>query len=141
MKSSPTRAAAVTGALLVAGALFGSIAAALGSAIAVSITERALAPFPVVAWAAIIGGVLGAPLLPVTSWLLLRRVPLGLSFVGTTVGTTVGGIVGWIAAYAINGQSIVWPVVAAVLGFFAAVLVLRTRFASPGKVAAARVAV
>lgn len=143
MNSSPARVAAVTGGLMVAGGLLGAIAAAMGAAIAVTITDRALAPFAVVAWAAIIGGVLGAPLLPATSFLLLRRVPLGMSFVGTTLGTAAGGIVGWIAAYTLNLQPIFWPVAAAVIGFFLAVLVLRMRFSSRAEMArpASRVAV
>jgi len=143
MKSSPARIAAVTAGLLVAGALFGSIAAAVGSAIAVAITDRGLPPWEIVSFAALIGGVLGAPLLPVTSWLLLRRVPLGLSFVGTTVGTTLGGVIGWIAAVTAAGNSLGWPVMGAVIGFFAAVLVLRMRFSGGREVArpASRVAV
>lgn len=143
MKSSPARIAAVTAGLLVAGALFGSVAAVIGSTIAVTITELGLPPWELVALAAIIGGVLGAPLLPVTSWLLLRRVPLGLSFVGTTVGTTLGGVIGWIAAMKAGGNPVGWPVMGAVTGFFAAVLVLRMRFSSAREVAqpASRVAV
>jgi hypothetical protein len=142
MKSSPTRIAAVTGGLMVAGALLGSLAATIGAGIAVAVTHGVLAAigWPILGWAAIIGAVLGAPLLPATSFLVLRRVPLGLSFVGTTLGAMLGGIAGWIAAVTLSRNPILWPVAAAVAGFFVAVVVLRMRFASRGEVAA-RVAV
>jgi drug/metabolite transporter (DMT)-like permease len=77
---------------------------------------------------------LGAPLLPATSWLLLRRVPLGLSFVGTTLGTVLGGVLGWVLGGGINNP-LRWPVGGALIGFFAAVIVLRARFSSRGAVA------
>ena len=128
---------------MVAGALLGSLAALVGAGIAVSVTHgvREAVSWPILGWAAIIGAVLGAPLLPATSWLLLRRVPLGLSFLGTTLGAMAGGIAGWIAAAALSGNPVLWPIVAAVIGFFAAVLVLRIRFVSRGEVGATRVAV
>ncbi|HET7462231.1 MAG TPA: hypothetical protein VFJ82_13325 [Longimicrobium sp.] len=145
MKSSPARVAAVTGGLMVAGALLGSLAALIGAGVAVAITHglgEAL-NWPILGWAAIIGAVLGAPLLPATAFLLLRRVPLGLAFVGTPPGAAVGGIAGWIAAVALSGNPLLWSVAGAVIGFFAAVLVLRIRFSSRREVArpASRVAV
>ena len=133
MNRSPARIVAVTGGLLVAGALCGIAAALIAVTIALG-----LGPY-VMVLAVTVGGIMGAALLPATSWLLLRRVPLGLSFVGTTLGAMVGGIAGWIAAAALSGNPLLWPVAAAVIGFFAAVLVLRRRF-STGAEAAARVA-
>jgi len=138
MSSSPARVAALTGVLMVAGGLLGAIAAVVGAGIAVAVTHglAAAISWPILGWAAIIGAVLGAPLLPATSFLLLRRVPLGLSFVGTAAGTVVGAVAGWIAAVVMSGNPVVWPVLTALAGFFAAVLGLRMRF--PGRAEVAR---
>lgn len=132
MNSSPARIAAVTGGLMVAGALLGSVAAVVGAGVAVAVTDGVgvAVSWPILGWAGIIGAVLGAPLLPATSFLLLRRVPLGLSWLGTTLGTMLGGIPGWIAARMYSGNPIVWPLAAAMAGFFLAVLVLRLRFSA-----------
>ena len=132
MNSSPGRILGVTAGLLAAGALFGAVAALVAAGIAVTLTHgpAAAISWPILGWAAIIGAVLGAPLLPAASFLLLRRVPLGLAFAGTTAGTAVGGIAGWIAAVAMSGNAVLWPVLAAVAGFFAAVVLLRLRFSA-----------
>jgi hypothetical protein len=133
MKSSPARIAVVTAGLLVAGALFGSIAAAIGATIAVALAGKGFAELyglTMVGVATLIGGVLGAPLLPATSWLLLRRVPMGRSWLGTTAGAVVGGLAGWFAALAVPGDEFLWPITGALIGFFAAVPVLRIRFSS-----------
>ncbi|HET7462232.1 MAG TPA: hypothetical protein VFJ82_13330 [Longimicrobium sp.] len=131
MKSSPGRVAAVTAGLMLAGGLFGGAAAAAGAAIALSITPVGLYGGMAVTVATLIGGALGAPLLPATSWLLLRRVPLGLSWLGTTLGAVVGGLAGWFAALAMQGDPVTWPILAALAGFFTAVIVLRTKFSVP----------
>jgi hypothetical protein len=141
MKSSPARIALVSVSLVAAGALFGAIAATVGAFVAVSVTDGPAAAFswPILGWAAIIGAVLGAPLLPVSSWLLLRRVPLGLAWVGTALGTVLGAVLGWIAASMLRGNPILWPITAALIGFFAAVIVLRLRFSSARPAEAVRV--
>ena len=128
MKSSPARIAALTTALLVAGGALGALAAAVGLVIAGAITEHDFPPLEILAVAMLVGGALGAPLLPATSWLLLRRVPLGLSWLGTTVGTVAGGVAAWVAAAFMSGDPILWAVTGAVIGFFFAVIVLRARF-------------
>src|SRR4051812_9754400 len=46
-------------------------------------------------FAAMVGALFGGVLLPLTAWLFLRRVPLGLAVLGTAVGTIVGGVAGW----------------------------------------------
>jgi hypothetical protein len=137
MKSSPARAATVTFALLLAGAIIGAMAGVLGALIAVAITDGPGAAFSpmIVGMAAILGGVLGAPLLPAASWLLMRRVPLGAAFLGTPLGAMLGGIAGWVLAVTLDGNPILWPAGAAILGFLAAVLLLRRRFAAPREAA------
>jgi hypothetical protein len=94
MKGNRTRAFAVTGGLLLAGAICGSVAALTGFSI-VSLLVWRVAP-PLIAWFVVAAGgaILGAPLLPATGWLLMRRVPLWLSFVGTTAGAVIGGVLG-----------------------------------------------
>lgn len=132
MNRSPARIAAVTAGLLVAGGLFGGIAAAIGATVAAFVTFDGLDAYGgmVVAFAALVGASLGAPLLPDTSWVLLRRVPLGLSWLGTTAGAVTGGVAGWIAAFWLKGDPITWGIAGALIGFFAAVVVLRARFSS-----------
>ena len=127
MNGSPARVATITAGLLVAGGALGALAAAVGLVIAGAITEHDVPPLELLAVAMLVGGALGAPLLPATSWLLLRRVPLGLSWLGTTVGTVAGGVAAWVAAAFMGGDSILWSVTGAVVGFFAAVMVLRAR--------------
>jgi hypothetical protein len=134
MKSSPTRVAVVAGALLLAGAAFGAAAGAIGIVVAGRITEGSLPPMEIVSLAMAVGAAIGAPLLPATAFLLLRRVPLGLSFVGTTLGTVAGAVAGWLGGRAIN--PFLWPVIGAIAGFFAAVAVLRLRY--PARAEAAR---
>jgi hypothetical protein len=46
------------------------------------------------ALAAAVGGVLGGVLVPVSAWMLLRRVPFGLVFAGASLGTAAGGTLG-----------------------------------------------
>src|SRR6476620_2274899 len=40
------------------------------------------------------GAGLGAVLAPLTSWVFLRRVPLGMALLQTAVGTTAGAVIG-----------------------------------------------
>ena len=133
MNSSPGRIAAITAGLMVAGGIFGAVSAAIGAMIAISITEGPGHAFdiPIVPIATVIGAMLGAPLLPATSFLLLRRVPLGLSWVGTALGTVAGAVIGWVVATSVpDGNWFTWPVIGALIGFFAAVAVLRLRFSA-----------
>jgi hypothetical protein len=95
MNSSPARVAAVAGGLLFAGAVFGGSAGGLSALIALRLLPATefygglSIRFP-----AFIGATLGAVLLPASSFLLLRRVPLGVSWIGVTLGAMLGGLAG-----------------------------------------------
>ena len=92
------RIAAVTGGLLVAGAIAGAIAADVAFLIAVAVdgSGSELIALDPLLFVGALGALLGGVLLPITAWLFLRRVPLGLAVLGTLLGTVVGGALGWI---------------------------------------------
>ncbi len=131
MKSSPGRILGVTAALLAFGAVFGGVSAVLAAILAFTITEGPAAGFlnDALAIAGVIGALLGGVLLPATCWLVLRRVPLGLAFVGTVLGTVVGGVLGWVLAWHVH--PVLMPIAGAFLGFLFATIVLRMRFSAP----------
>ena len=90
------RTAAVMAGLVVAGVVFGTIAATL---VLVTWRVRELGlgsifdrlPMVTVFFALFFGGGLGAVLGPLAAWTLMRRVPLWLMLSGPTAGTFVGG--------------------------------------------------
>jgi hypothetical protein len=92
------RIAAVTGGLLVAGAVAGAVAAEAAFLVA-SLFDHSGGSFinrdSLIA-AGSVGALLGGVLLPITAWIFLRRVPLGLAVLGTLLGTVVGGALGWV---------------------------------------------
>ena len=96
--SRTLRIAAVTGGLLVAGAIAGAIASVLAFVIAVAIDSPSpsLIDAEPLLFVGSLGALLGGVLLPITAWLFLRRVPIGLAVVGTLLGTVAGGAVGWL---------------------------------------------
>jgi len=127
----PLRIAAVTAGLLVAGALVGAVAAAIALAVAVSLTGT---PLPIthsgaLEFAAMVGAVYGGGLLPVTAWIFLRRVPIGLALLGLLLGTIAGGVLGWIVHP--DGDMANSGVWGAMLGFALAALLLRLRASAP----------
>ena len=91
--SRTLRIVAVTAGLLAAGAVAGALAAdaALLLASAVEGSGLALNDWEPLLFVASVGALFGGVLLPVTAWLFLRRVPLGLALLGTVVGTIAGG--------------------------------------------------
>jgi len=95
------RIAAVTAGLIVAGAVFGTIAGAAVLTAWLAATGSFSAPMGdaafVLQFSFAFGGRLGAVLGPIAGWLLMRHVPLGLAMGGTTLGTIVGGVIGFIA--------------------------------------------
>ncbi len=88
---SPVRVAGVTSGLVMAGAVMGAITAiawSVGWAILHG-EMAALLSFSL-ALPVVIGGALGATIGPVIAWLFLRRVPLGLGILGTSIGALAG---------------------------------------------------
>jgi hypothetical protein len=95
------RIAAVTAGLIVAGAVFGTIAGAVILLAWLAATGSFTSPLDdaafVLQFSFAFAGTLGAVLGPIAGWLLMRHVPLGLAVGGTTLGTVVGGAIGFIA--------------------------------------------
>ena len=83
------------------------------------------------------GAALGAVLAPLTSWVFLRRVPLGKALLQTTVGTTVGAAVG----LALDSAGLTYrfnipaSLVGAIVGFLAAATRLRFAPRTPTRTA------
>lgn len=129
--SRPLRIAAVTAGLLAAGALAGAVAANVALLVAARLTH---APLPLGArqpmlFVAMVGALFGGVLLPLTAWLFLRRVPIGLALLGTLLGTIAGGVAGWVLL--LGGDPINGGVGGAVAGFALAALLLRLRASAP----------
>lgn len=139
MKSSPARIVGVTAALLAGGALFGAIAAVLALVLASALTDGlAWGTEPIaLAFAAVAGAALGAPLFPAAGWLLLRRVPLGVALVGSMAGTVLGGVAAWVLTRGNDPMST--PILGAIIGFACAAIVMRLRFSARRQADAIRV--
>jgi hypothetical protein len=92
----PSRVALVALGLIPAGAAAGALAGALGAMIWLTAAEGLhAAPVPLfLGVAGIFGGMLGAVILPVAGFTLLRYVPLGRALAETIVATAVGGAIG-----------------------------------------------
>jgi hypothetical protein len=73
------------------------------------------------------GAALGAVLAPLTSWVFLRRVPLGKALVHSTVGTTIGAAIGLAADSLGPTHRFIVPasLIGAIVGFLAAATRLR----------------
>jgi hypothetical protein len=122
--------AAVSVGLLAGGALFGAIAAVIALFVGVAVTGHLGEVLrgewlPMLVIAGGVGAFFGGILLPVTGFTLLRRVPLGLTAVGTVLGTIVGGAAGWALSALLHWDQLNPPIAGAVLGFFASALLLR----------------
>lgn len=93
---SPARVTLVALGLVPAGAVAGFVAGALGVSIWVGVTEGIAHAFSPGAWlvAGAIGAGLGAVLLPLAGFTLLRRAPLGRVLLETILGTALGGAIG-----------------------------------------------
>jgi hypothetical protein len=92
----PSRVALVALGLIPAGAVAGALAGALGAMIWATAAEGLrMAPIPLLMGVAgIFGAVLGAVILPVAGFTLLRYVPLGRALAETIVATALGGAIG-----------------------------------------------
>lgn len=131
--SQPLRIAAVTAGLLAAGALAGAIAAMVAVAIAILLTGSPISLHdgePLI-FAGMVGALFGGLLLPVTAWIFLRRVPLGLALLGTLLGTIIGGVLGWV--FELGGYPVEGGLWGAFGGFALAALLLRLRASAPAR--------
>jgi hypothetical protein len=129
--SRTLRIAAVTGGLLVAGAIAGAIAADAAFVIAQVIEGGVLSLIglePLI-FVGALGALLGGVLLPITAWLFLRRVPIGLAVLGTLLGTVVGGALGWILFS--GADQIRGGLAGAFAGFALSALLLRLLASAP----------
>jgi hypothetical protein len=132
--SRSLRIAAVTAGLLVAGAVAGAVAADVALLIALAVGGTPVALNHVgepLLFVGAVGALFGGVLLPVTAWIFLRRVPLGLALLGTLLGTILGGVGGWVLSRA--GDPVQGGVVGAVIGFALAALLLRLRASAPAR--------
>jgi hypothetical protein len=93
---SPARVALVALGLVPAGAVAGGLAGALGVTVWVSVAEGLPQAFDPAVWtvAGSVGALLGAVLLPIAGFTLLRRAPLGQILAETILGTALGGAIG-----------------------------------------------
>lgn len=129
-----SRVLAVTAGLVAAGAGAGALAgAAVAGLIATVLAGPGAALDPdSLGFGATFGAVLGAGLLPVAGWLLMRRVPLGRALLGTAAGAVGGGLIGWFVP--VGPNVLARTLVAGVAGFLVAVFALR-RSAAAARVA------
>ena len=93
---SPARVTLVALGLVPAGAVAGFVAGALGVSIWVGVTEGVAHAFDPATWlvAGSVGAGLGAVLLPLAGFTVLRRAPLGKVLLETILGTALGGAIG-----------------------------------------------
>lgn len=107
----------------VAGAVAGGLSALLVEAI-LDQSVRALFDGSLFLFGAALGAPLGAVLLPLAAWTLMRHVPLGRAFVGTVAGAVVGGFVGWFIS---SDSHVLRSIVGGIVGFVVAAILLRLR--------------
>ena len=115
----------VTAGLTVTGAIAGAITAMVAVTIVMLIVTglSALADLGwVMGFAAMLGAPIGAVILPLEAWVLLRRVPLWRALAETAAGTLLGAV-----AFALLSPG---PIIGAVIGFTLAAI--RLRIASRG---------
>ena len=116
------RILAVTGGLIVTGAIAGAVlgVSILGVGVLVNGGLHGDQPFaPFLLLGAAVGAAFGALLAPIAAWVLLRTVPLGRAVLETALGTLLGAIVMWFVPP-------IGPVWGGMLGF--AVAAVRMRF-------------
>ena len=114
----------LTAALALTGGLVGAALGAILWIVALGPLQALLLPEGL--WLAVsFGAIIGGILTPVTGWLLLRDVPLGLAVGGTALGTVAGAVAGLMLGG--WGGSAMF----AVAGFFAAALLLRSVASQP----------
>jgi hypothetical protein len=121
------RVAAVTASLALVGAVIGGVVG--GGLLLVRSLVLGLAQSDVVGLSlagTAFSALLGAVLAPATAWMFLRRVALGRAIAQTTIGTTVGAALGMvIEAVILKRPTVLFGVIGALVGFFAAAVRLR----------------
>lgn len=132
-----TRILLVTVGLAVAGTVLGALAGALSLAIigaTVGLASKAVVGIntDMLVVAAGDGAVFGLILGPLTAWLALRRVPLGVAMLTATAASTVGAILGASLPFG--------PVLGAVAGFILTAIWLRGHASTAPSDSAPRVA-
>lgn len=120
------RAILVTLGLSVAGAVFGAVAG-VGAQFVWMLAEgeQIWSYPPVFIIGAAMGTAAGAILAPLTAWLLMRHVPLGLAFGGTLLGTVAGAAVGGVIG------SLMGAIYGGFIGYGASAVMLRLRVPRP----------
>ena len=121
------RVVSITLAIALVGAIIGGAVGGLLFAAWTSLRWIRTYDAPAVAVGVVAGAALGAVLAPLTSWLFLRRVPLGKALLQTTVGTTVGTAIGLALDSVGLTHRFIIPasLVGAIVGFLAAATRLR----------------
>jgi len=119
------RIVSVSLGLIGAGFIFGALAggSAFSTVLLIEGDGISLGAFGI---GAIYGAPLGAVTAPLLSWLLLRRVPLGLMFLVCSIGTMIGAIAGWVTTPQL-GNPIARALAGALIGCVVGAIVLRAR--------------
>lgn len=116
----------ITLGLAMLGALAGATAGGISAVLVIAIGEwslRELFDRFLFSVGAAIGAPLGALLLPLAAWTVMRNVPFGRAVAGTVAGTLVGGLMGW---YVSLGQhALLRSLCGGVVGFVLAAFLLR----------------
>lgn len=124
------RIAAITAGLMVAGAVFGTMAG-IAVLMAWSLLDGDVIKFKpadlglMLQISMFFGGGLGAVLGPFSAWVLMRHVPLGIAVGGTTLGTLASGGLGLL----VTGDP-VFAMLYGIMGFGISALALRRRYPS-----------
>ena len=126
---------ALVGAII--GGVIGAALFAAWTSLSWVTTVDASGGWGLIAMGAAAGAGLGAVLAPLTSWVFLRRVPLGMALLQTTVGTTAGAVIG----LGLDGAGLMLRtnvpagLVGAIAGFLAAAVRLRFAARTPTRAA------
>ena len=124
------------------GALAGGVAGGVLASVVVAIlavdARQLLDWFPYVIGAEF-GAPLGAILLPIAAWTLMRHVTFGRAVLGTIAGALIGGFVGYFVSPKIDGpdvNALFRSLAGGVLGFALAAILLRLRARAASRVGA-----
>ncbi len=128
VRVSALRRVQLTLSLATFGAFAGAVAGGLSALVVGAVLDRsarALFDGSLLLFGATLGAPLGAVLLPLAAWTLLRHVPFGRAFVGTVAGTLIGGFAGWFIAH--DAHVLLRAIGGGIVGFVVAATLLRLR--------------